>query len=402
MISRDHAALEAWLYGFVQPDGPRGEAARSASAALLGRLGDPQDRVRAVHIVGTAGKGTVARLVAGSLRSTGATVGLHQSPHVHDLRERFMVGDELPDWDDVAEAIAEVRTHTDALLDVSKPPTFFAVTAAIALVLARRAETDWLVIEAGIGGRHDATNVFTRDDVLSVVTAVGLDHTDILGPTPAAIAAEKAAVFAGRRLAILGPQPDADVPTVVRLAAVEHDTRLVEVEPTGDWRSDAEATAAAVVAELDPTAPAPVFAPHAGRYEVHEVDGRRWIFDGAHNPMKLAALAGSLRAEPGPRVGIIAVGEGKDLDASVAAIAGELDAAVVIEFGPPPGRGGPRSHPSTVVADALRAAGVADVQVATVAEGAVAAALERNEPATVVVTGSFLHLTDVRRVLLGR
>ena len=90
--------------------------------------------------------------------------------------------------------------------------------------------------------------------------------------------------------------------------------RLVEVAATNDWRHDAEATAAAVLAELDPSAPDPVFGSQPGRYEqenLSEIRPSRWIFDGAHNPMKLTALVGPLRSEPGPRLGIVSVGRGR-------------------------------------------------------------------------------------------
>ena len=246
-MSPDPDSVEQWLLRFVQPDAPRGERARLASVQLLVRLDDPQDRVRAVHVVGTAGKGTVARLVAASLRAAGGSVGLHQSPHVHDIRERFMVADELPSWEEVVAAIEEIRPHADALASTGEPPTFFALTTAIALVMARRAGTDWLVVEAGIGGRVDATNVFGRADVVTAVTAIGLDHTDVLGPTVTAIATEKTAVFAGRTTAVLGPQPSSEAVDVARATAAEHGVRLVEVAATNDWRHDAEATATAIV-----------------------------------------------------------------------------------------------------------------------------------------------------------
>ncbi len=403
MISPESVAVERWLYGFVRPDAPRGEVARHSSAELLTRLGDPQDRVRAVHVVGTAGKGTVAGMVAASLRAGGSTVGLHQSPHVHDIRERFTVADGLPSWSTVHAAIDEVRPHAEALADAGRAPTFFALTTAIALVMARQADTEWLVVEAGIGGRVDATNVFRRDDVITVVTAIGLDHTDVLGETPAAIAAEKTAVFTGRRVAVLGPQPMTEAAEVARSAAAEHGVRLVEVAGTTDWRRDAEHTAAAVLAELDPSAPPPVFVDQPGRYETTHLAGVHppvWIFDGAHNPMKLRALAPALQAEPAPRLGVVSIGEGKDLAGCAAAIAPALDAAVVVAFGPPPGEFGPRSHPPDAIAAALRSAGLADVVVADDAHAAVAAAQKRHEPMTVVVTGSFLHLTAVREALL--
>ena len=404
-MSPDPDSVEQWLLRFVQPGAPRGERAQLASAELLARLDDPQDRVRAVHVVGTAGKGTVARLVAVSLRAAGGSVGLHQSPHVHDIRERFMVADELPSWEEVVAAIEEIRPHADALASSGEPPTFFALTTAIALVMARRASTDWLVVEAGIGGRVDATNVFGRADVVTAVTAIGLDHTDVLGPTVTAIATEKTAVFAGRTTAVLGPQPSSEAVDVARATAAEHGVRLVEVAATNDWRHDAEATATAVLAELDTSAPDPVFGSQPGRYEqvnLPEVRPSRWIFDGAHNPMKLAALVGPLRSEPGPRLGIVSVGEGKDLAGCAAAIAAALDAAIVVPLGPSLGAFGPRSHPTSGMVDAFRAAGVADVTEVTDAAAAVAIATARSEVSTVVVTGSFLHLNDVRRALLRR
>ena len=180
---------------------------------------------------------------------------------------------------------------------------------------------------------------------------------------------------------------------------------LVEVAATNDWRHDAEATATAVLAELDTSAPDPVFGSQPGRYEqvnLPEVRPSRWIFDGAHNPMKLAALVGPLRSEPGPRLGIVSVGEGKDLAGCAAAIASALDAAIVVPFGPLLGAFGPRSHPTSGMVDAFRAAGVADVTEVTDAAAAVAIATARSEVSTVVVTGSFLHLNDVRRALLRR
>ena len=394
MHDADTQAIETWLLSFVRRDAPRGEAARRVAAALFAELGDPQDRVRAVHVVGTAGKGTVARLVADTLRRRGDTVGLHLSPHVHDIRERFTVADDLPAWTEVAAARREVEAAVGRLDTL---PTFFAATAAMSYVLARHAATDWLVVEAGIGGRVDATNTFGRADVVTVVTAIGLDHQDVLGETLEAIAGEKAAVLAGRSSAVLGPQPTAEATGVVEAAAAAESVRLVSVPSTGDWRSDAEATAAAVVAELVPDAPPSVFVEQSGRYERLELGGRTGILDGAHNPMKLAALASSVVDEPGPRVGVVAIGAGKPLAACVAAIAPALDRVVAVEFGPAADEAGPRSHPAADVAAAFERAGVAARPAADAAE-AVALA-KAGEPATVVVTGSFLHLTAVRDAL---
>ena len=394
MNDLDAQAVEAWLLSFVRADTPRGEAARHTAAALFRALGEPQDRVRAVHVVGTAGKGTAARLVADTLRRRGDTVGLHLSPHVHDIRERFTVGDELPDWTLVTDAAVEVR---GAIARIEQQPTFFAVTAAMASVLARRAETDWLVVEAGIGGRVDATNTFHRDDVVTMVTAIGLDHCEVLGATVEEIAAEKMAVVTGRRVAVLGPQPSDAVVAVARSRAAAEGVRLVEVMPEHDWKRDAVATATAAVAELVPDAPPVRFVEQPGRFE-RQVEGSiTWIFDGAHNPMKLQALASSLVDQPRPRVGVVAIGAGKALDECVTAIAPALDRVVAVTFGRGPG---PRGHAADAVAAAFERVGVAARSARDPASAALAAAA--NDPATVVVTGSFLHLSAIRDAVQGR
>jgi len=390
----DAQAVEAWLLSFVRADTPRGEAARRTAAALFRALGEPQDRVRAVHVVGTAGKGTAARLVADTLRRRGDTVGLHLSPHVHDIRERFTVGDELPDWTLVTDAAVEVR---GAIARIEQQPTFFAVTAAMASVLARRAETDWLVVEAGIGGRVDATNTFHRDDVVTMVTAIGLDHCEVLGATVEEIAAEKMAVVTGRRVAVLGPQPSDAVVAVARSCAAAEGVRLVEVLPEHDWKRDAVATATAAVAELVPDAPPVRFVEQAGRFERRAEGSITWIFDGAHNPMKLQALASSLVDQPRPRVGVVAIGAGKALDECVTAIAPALDRVVAVTFGRGPG---PRGHAADAVAAAFERVGVAARSARDPASAALAAAA--NDPATVVVTGSFLHLSAIRDAVQGR
>lgn len=390
--------IDDWLSTFLRADAPRGVEARDRARLLLRDLGDPQDRVRAVHVVGTAGKGTTARLVADTLRRRGDTVGLHLSPHVHDVRERFTVADELPPWTEVDAAAEEVA----AAVRPDARPTFFAVTAAIAHVLARRADTDWLVIEAGIGGVTDATNAFGRHDVVTALTAVGLDHQDVLGSTVDAIARSKIDVMAGRAVAVLGPQEQASVTRVVQEAAQRHGFRLEVVAATGDWRSDAEATAAAVVAELVPDAPPPVFVAQPGRFETIDRPPLRWILDGAHNPMKLATLAASLGVSDRPRIGIVAVGDGKDLDRCAAAIAPALDRAVAVTFGPPIGGVGPQGHAVADVAEALRRAGIETVTSAPdAASAARKLARDLHEPATVVVTGSFMHLSAARETLQG-
>jgi dihydrofolate synthase/folylpolyglutamate synthase len=151
---------------------------------LLRELGDPQERFPAIHVVGTNGKSTTTRLTEALLLDTGLSVGAYLSPHVVSWQERIRLnGAEI----DFERALTGVRPHTEALAATQ----FEALTAAALLAFAE-ADVDVAVVEAGLGGRHDATNVLRTRVV--VLTSVALDHMDVLGDTREAIAEEKLAV----------------------------------------------------------------------------------------------------------------------------------------------------------------------------------------------------------------
>jgi dihydrofolate synthase/folylpolyglutamate synthase len=152
--------------------------------ALLRELGDPQERFPAIHVVGTNGKSTTARLTEALLLDAGLSVGSYLSPHVRGWSERIRVGGEEADFE---AAVTAVRPAAEAL-----GATQFEALTAAALVAFAVAEVDVAVVEAGLGGRHDATNVL-RSRVV-VLTSVALDHMDVLGDTRDAIATEKLAV----------------------------------------------------------------------------------------------------------------------------------------------------------------------------------------------------------------
>jgi dihydrofolate synthase/folylpolyglutamate synthase len=152
--------------------------------ALLRELGDPQERFSAIHVVGTNGKSTTTRLTEALLLDAGLSVGAYTSPHVRGWSERIRVGGKEADFE---AAVVAVRPAAESL----GARQFEAVTAA-ALRAFAAAEVDVAVVEAGLGGRHDATNVLATRVV--VLTSVALDHMDVLGNTREAIAAEKLAV----------------------------------------------------------------------------------------------------------------------------------------------------------------------------------------------------------------
>ncbi|MFL5941769.1 MAG: bifunctional folylpolyglutamate synthase/dihydrofolate synthase [Gaiellaceae bacterium] len=161
---------------------------------LLLELGEPQERVPAIHIVGTNGKSTTTRLAEALLADAGLSVGAYLSPHVRGWSERIRVGGEEADFES---AVAAVRSAAEAL-----GATQFEALTAAALVAFAEAGVDVAVVEAGLGGRHDATNVLRTRVV--VLTSVALDHMDVLGETREAIAAEKLAVVQPGCTVVLG------------------------------------------------------------------------------------------------------------------------------------------------------------------------------------------------------
>lgn len=169
------AALSPW---------PRDGFGTERMRALLRELGDPQERFPAIHVVGTNGKSTTARLTEALLAAAGLAVGTYLSPHVRGWSERIRVGGEEADFE---RAVGRVRRAAERLA-----ATQFETLTAAALLAFADAGVEVAVVEAGLGGRHDATNVLRTRVV--VLTSVALDHTEVLGETREQIAAEKLAV----------------------------------------------------------------------------------------------------------------------------------------------------------------------------------------------------------------
>lgn len=161
--------------------------------ALLRRVGDPHDRVRLVHVTGTKGKGSTAAMLASILRAAGYRVGLFTSPHLTDVRERVQVDGEPISEAELAARVAELAPAVAAMdADGFPPPTFFEVGTALGFLHFAYRRCDLAVIEVGLGGRFDSTNVCRP--LVSVITSVGLDHTAQLGGTVEAIAFQKAGI----------------------------------------------------------------------------------------------------------------------------------------------------------------------------------------------------------------
>lgn len=161
----------------------------NSTANILDRVGNPHKRLRCIHVAGTNGKGSTAAMLSSILRQQGFRVGLYTSPHLVRFTERFRIDDqEVP-----MERILDVFNRIRLALDDREPPTFFEVVTAMGFLYFAEEHVDWAVVEVGMGGRLDATNVV--HPAVSVITNVSLDHQEYLGKTLAAIAREKAGII---------------------------------------------------------------------------------------------------------------------------------------------------------------------------------------------------------------
>ncbi|MFQ5594482.1 MAG: bifunctional folylpolyglutamate synthase/dihydrofolate synthase [Anaerolineae bacterium] len=194
--------------------------------ALLARLGNPQDQYPTVHIAGTKGKGSTAAMLTSILAAAGYRAGLYTSPHLHTYRERIRVDGRLISEEEVIHWIENHR----GLLDTLEGLTTFEVTTAMGFDTFAREVVDIAVIEVGLGGRLDTTNVITP--VLSVITPVSLDHTEILGDTITQIAREKAGILKPGVPAVVAPQ-SAEAMSVIERVAGDLGAELIAVGR--DW-----------------------------------------------------------------------------------------------------------------------------------------------------------------------
>ncbi|CAN5186993.1 folylpolyglutamate synthase/dihydrofolate synthase family protein [soil metagenome] len=403
--------------------------------ALCREAGEPQHAYRAVHVTGTNGKTTTARMVTSLLVAAGHRVGTYTSPHLQDLRERIRIDDVPVDREGFLQGLADLSGPVERVEHrLGDMVTFFEVLTALGAVRFRDGAIDVGVIEVGMGGRWDATNV--HDAEVAVIGRVGLDHPE-LGASLAEVAWEKAGIVKAGATAVLGPQPAEAVP-VIRRAAEAHGALLLQagthfaVEaraavPGGQdcilrvggrrhavhlplhgahQATNAACALAAVDALLDDTGgigPDAVRAGFArvrspGRLEVFDREGLApVVLDGAHNPDGARALVAALaEAFPGRRVvAILGMLADKDVAQVTAAILEVADTVVATQS--PCGR---------VAAAPQRLAELARGRARTVAQApdvvaALAVADALAEPCDVVVVTGSLYLAGAAREALG-
>ena len=199
--------------------------------ALCRKLGDPQKRLRCVHVAGTNGKGSTCTEIASVLTAAGYRTGLYTSPYVIEFRERIRLNGEMIGWDDLVAVTETVRNAVASLASDGIVITEFeAVTAAAFLYYAEQ-NCDVVVLETGLGGRFDATNVI-EEPLCSIITSVSLDHTKILGDTLAKIAFEKCGIIKAGRPVVSCVTQAPEVLETIRRTAVAGGSELVIADPS--------------------------------------------------------------------------------------------------------------------------------------------------------------------------
>ncbi len=299
---------------------------------LLRLAGNPHESYKCIHVAGTNGKGSTSRALQGILMALAFRTGLFTSPHMVRFTERIRINEEEISPEDVASLTEQLREVISTVPDLR--PTYFEFVTALALRYFQEKAVDWAVVETGMGGRFDATNVITPE--VSVITTVGLDHRQFLGETIEEIAYEKAGIIKDRRPAVVGPVPEEAGRVILRVAEERHSpvklygrdffVRVKNQTPEGtgfDFYSTSlpgpiedlwvplVGTHLAVNASLAAEAALLLFGPQEetlrairtglrkasleGRFERVEFSGRRFVLDGAHNGQAIEALIKTLR-----------------------------------------------------------------------------------------------------------
>lgn len=405
---------------------------------LLRRLGDPHLQYPTAHVAGTKGKGSVCAMTAAAAQAAGLKVGLYTSPHLHTIRERIQVDGEPISEADFAEGVMALKpavSEVNSLMALTKwgRITTFEALTALAFHHFAKEGVDLGVIEVGLGGRLDATNVVAP--AACAITSLSLDHVDVLGGTLSQIAAEKAAIIKPGVPAISAPQPP-DAFAVVEQAAERAPAPLRLVGRDITYERTAHGGGAQHVAVATPSRRYDLRVPLAGRHQAENtavvvglcealtgaglplnpaaiargIASVRWparmetlpgnpvvLLDGAHNRFSMRRFKQSLREQlPNEQVILVfGANRSKDLDGMVAEIAPAAHRVFAVQSRHP------KSAPPRAILAAFSRCGVQAEEADGVAAG-IDAARQLARPGDVIaVTGSLFTAAEAREHLLG-
>jgi dihydrofolate synthase / folylpolyglutamate synthase len=308
-----YPAVQEYLFGLKAAGVKFGVDRMRILSALIGH---PERAVPCIHVAGTNGKGSVSAMLEAILRASGRRTGLYTSPHLVRLGERVQVDRKLLTEEEIGAYVRELQPFADRIGSeggMDDRPSFFEFMSAMAFLQFARRRCDCSVIEVGLGGRLDATNIV--DPLVSVVTSIGLDHCDMLGNTLQAIAAEKAGIIKAGRPVVIGRMPP-EAEATVRAVAASLGARVVSVrEEFGDdvaryprtglegdyqrWNAATATLAAGLLpaefgVSAESTAAGLRGVDWPGRWQRVSLGGRLAILDASHNPEGAGVLDANL------------------------------------------------------------------------------------------------------------
>jgi dihydrofolate synthase/folylpolyglutamate synthase len=403
-------------------------------ARICAALDHPERAFRAVLVAGTNGKGSVTAMTSAALHAATYRSARYTSPHLERLEERFVIGEREVDTAELEQAADVVRAVVERLVRegaLESLPTFFECTTATAFELFRRAGVEVAVVEVGLGGRLDATNVLTP--IAAAITSIDFDHQDLLGGTLAAIAREKAGVIRRSIPVVAGPMAEEAIAVIeavcrengARLVRTAHGvqvatgitggravvtlrterTMLADVELALAGRHQIENAAVAVClmeamgdagVEIPPSAMRSGLASARwpGRLERFEWRGAEILLDAAHNPAGARALAAHLRDIGWTGVTLVV---GAMADKDVSGMLSELVpfAATIVCTTPPSAR----AMPSEALAALASRQSPLSVRIVSISDPAVALAHACRDGARIVAAGSIFLIGPLRGIL---
>lgn len=401
---------------------------------LLEKLGNPHQHLQVIHVAGTNGKGSVCKYISSVLLKAGYTVGVYLSPHVERFSERIIIGDQEISKEDLHRLITEVRPVVEEMKTQNNPPTFFEIVTALAFMHFQNRMVDYAVVEVGLGGRFDATNVVSP--LVSVITNISLEHTDILGPDLSSIASEKAGIIKDHIPVVTAATHEAA--DTIRRIAQEHTAPLVLVDQTmwkrtsfqknhqefvvhgsfkdytvrtsllGTHQGENIAVAIAAIEQLqthgmyitdNDIAEGIATASHPGRLEIVSEDPLI-LLDGAHNPAGMCMLAQTIQQDFSSHRLILVLGVLKDKDATamISTIMSLADEIIVTKSG------NPRAADPLLLKEIIKNL---DPHKSVYVEASTTTAIERARRLAapddlICVSGSLFTVGEVRSYLLSR
>ena len=359
-----------WLYSFDKYGWIFG---LERITSLLEQLGNPHKELNIIHVAGTNGKGSVCKYVSAILQNAGYTVGLYLSPHIERFSERIIVDNQEISPQEFTKLVSQVRPVVDAMTKQKQnnTPTFFEIVTALAFLHFKNKAVEYAVVEVGLGGRFDATNVV--NPLVSVITNISLEHTDILGKDIASIAAEKAGIIKDHVPVVSAATGDARV--TIEQIAKERDAPILWVDQTmwkrkayqrnkqefliqgafkdytvktsmlGQHQGENIALAIAAIEQIQMRGmyltesdiqEGISSTTHPGRMEIISEEPLM-LLDGAHNPAGVRMLIRTLQEDFSDHRLILVLGvlKDKDLNAMVSLIAPISDVIIVTKSGNP-------------------------------------------------------------------